>query len=446
MASRPRLKITLSAAPAAAPTPEAILAARWARLHAFLGSVHALGAPGEGGAPGPPPAPSAPPPPSGFSYEELYGGVVDVCSQRMAAPRYDRLLACLDARAAALLAGVAPEAGGGAPLPGALLLGRLRSAWATFSSELSLTAAVFQHLDRCHVAALPGAARSLWDVGVRLWGEQLEGRRAPLLARAAGALCEEVERERRGDAVDRGALGAVVRMLGAVGLMARHVERGLLDATSDFYEAEGARLMGGAGEVAEFLLHGEKRLQEEVRVCGGGGGVCTRALSFSLSNILTATPRPHPLPPQHDRNAAYLGLAGEGAGSVGGAALLSSVLRRTEAALLGRNAGVILERGVASFLRAGRLEDLRRLFMLMRKVHREEDVRAHFSAYVKVRARARCAVGRPPPSPPLSSPPALTHTHLPHPPLLSRRAAPRSWARTSPAGAARATRRRTRPW
>jgi hypothetical protein len=225
--------------------------------------------------------------PSTFSYEELYGGVVDVCSQRQSAALYERLLGSLEARAGALLGGVRAEL---APGSGALLLASLRGAWATFTSELTLVGAVFQHLDRSHVALLPGA-RSLWHVGVALWGAQLEGRRGALLARAVGALCEAVELERRGDAVDRGALAAVVRMLGVVGLMARHAAPSLLEATSAFYEAEGARLIG-AGPVADFLLHVERRLREEVRA---GRGWRVRLFSF----LCIYTPFTHTHTPTH---------------------------------------------------------------------------------------------------------------------------------------------------
>jgi hypothetical protein len=56
-----------------------------------------------------------------------------------------------------------------------------------------------------------------------------------------------------------------------------------------------------------------------------------------------------------------------------------------EAALLKRNAVAIVEGGVASLLQAGRLEDLRRLYLLMSSVKHEDDVRAQFAAVVKVR-------------------------------------------------------------
>jgi hypothetical protein len=284
MSARGRLKITLSA-PAASAASEDVFSTRWARLRAVLDAAYSLagGAPAAGGAGRPHPA---------FSYEELYGSVVDVCSQRQAAKLYERLLESLEGRVGALLSGVRAEA---APGAGAVLLGALRGAWATFTSELSLVGAVFQHLDRSHVAMLPGA-RSLWHVGVALWGAQLEGRQGALLARTAGALCEAVEQERRGDAVDRGALAAVVRMLGTVDLMARHAVPALLETTSAFYEAEGARLIG-SGPVADFLLHVERRLREEVR-----GGVCPRR---ARAHTFKLTHPPPPPPPTHTRTHAH---------------------------------------------------------------------------------------------------------------------------------------------
>ncbi len=275
--SRGRLKITLAAPSSAGPSAEDIFSSRWARLQSFLDAVFALSGLADGARA-----------PSTFSYEELYGGVVDVCSQRQSAALYERLLGSLEARAGALLGGVRAEL---APGSGALLLASLRGAWATFTSELTLVGAVFQHLDRSHVALLPGA-RSLWHVGVALWGAQLEGRRGALLARAVGALCEAVELERRGDAVDRGALAAVVRMLGAVDLMARLAVPPLLESTSAFYEAEGARLIG-AGHVADFLLHVERRLREEVRA----GGTRARARCPRTAPSPPSFPPPRSRPP-----------------------------------------------------------------------------------------------------------------------------------------------------
>lgn len=89
-----------------------------------------------------------------------------------------------------------------------------------------------------------------------------------------------------------------------------------------------------------------------------------------------------------------MGRAGEAAAAPAGGAgaaseegvPLSALVSRVEAALLKRNAAAIVEGGVASMLQAGQFDHLRRLYLMMNAVRHEDDVRAHFSAYVKVRA------------------------------------------------------------
>jgi len=234
--------------PAAAPAAADVLESRWARLAAFLSAVHALRDGGGGAAPAG----------RGFSFEELHGAVEDACLARAAPALLARLRAALDARVGALLA---PLAAGAADAPAASFLARLADAWAAHCGELALVKAAFLHLDRSYVIDLP--ERSLWDVGVALWGAALAAR-GDVLEKAVRSVCDLQRAERGGEAVDRGALAAVARMLLAVALFGGALAPPVLAATKDFYEAEGARQMN-ALDVSAYLLHAEARMQREVR-------------------------------------------------------------------------------------------------------------------------------------------------------------------------------------
>jgi hypothetical protein len=366
MAQRRVIKVNLKppSADCCVASPAEIFSSRWARLHAFLSSVYAL----HSGAPAPAPAAAAAAP----TYEELYGDVVDVCSQRQAPELYARLCACTEARASALLGGMPPSAAGGGDA--SAFLARLRGAWGVYCSELSLQRSIFQHLDRSYVALLPagggGGARSLWDVGVAQWGGALAQRRQALVASAVEGLCREVERERGGEVVDRRCLLAVARMLEAVGMFSEHAAPALLEATARHYAEEGQRLVE-ALDVAAYLQHVERRIREECGRCAAfldvGPGGCAGQQQQQQQ--------------QQD--------AGEAAAEAGAAApataFQAALLSHLEEALITRHCALLLERGLAPLLRAGSLEDLRRLFQLLARVHRVDALRVQFSEFVKVR-------------------------------------------------------------
>ena len=73
------------------------------------------------------------------------------------------------------------------------------------------------------------------------------------------ALLGQIEAERRGNAVDRGLLANVLRMLDALGLYAEAFERPFNQQTELFYAAEGVSGLSSM-EVPEYLLHSEVRL------------------------------------------------------------------------------------------------------------------------------------------------------------------------------------------
>ena len=82
-----------------------------------------------------------------------------------------------------------------------------------------------------------------------------------------GLLCL-VERERRGDGVDRALLQSLLRMLHSLGSYAEAFQRPFLEESNRFYRVEGGALMLELG-VPEYLKHCE------VGGEGREGGQCT---------------------------------------------------------------------------------------------------------------------------------------------------------------------------
>ena len=71
-----------------------------------------------------------------------------------------------------------------------------------------------------------------------------------------------IEKERHGDAVDRGLLKSLVRMLCDLQIYISAFEDKFLLATKQLYQAEGQRKMQEF-DVPEYLRHVDKRLSEE---------------------------------------------------------------------------------------------------------------------------------------------------------------------------------------
>eukprot|EP00887_Chlorella_sp_A99_P004032 scaffold11.g4032.t1 len=209
------------------------------------------------------------------SLEELYRAVEDLCLHKLGAKLYGLLQAECSAHVASLLAELATRTGLAPPA----FLAAAQRTWDDHCSQMLLIRQIFLYLDRTYVLG-GGAARSLFDMGLQLFREHLErhaqasGAPAspprPALplprffveARVVEGLLLLVEGERSGDAVDRGLLKGLVRMLSSLGLYASALEPPLLQATDRFYAAEGDALAGEL-EVPAYLMHCERRLDEE---------------------------------------------------------------------------------------------------------------------------------------------------------------------------------------
>lgn len=264
------------------------------------------------------------------SLEELYRAVEDLCLHKLGAKLYGLLQAECSAHVASLLAELATRTGLAPPA----FLAAAQRTWDDHCSQMLLIRQIFLYLDRTYVLG-GGAARSLFDMGLQLFREHLE-RHAQVEARVVEGLLLLVEGERSGDAVDRGLLKGLVRMLSSLGLYASALEPPLLQATDRFYAAEGDALAGEL-EVPAYLMHCERRLDEEY-------GRCDAYLE------------PRARKP-----------------------LIAAVERR----LLEAHVAALLDRGFDPLLAENRTPDLSRLYSLCARIGALEALRTHLKSHIR---------------------------------------------------------------
>lgn len=316
-----------------------MLEATWAVLRDFIAAVYESHA-------------------SSHSYQELYAAVEAAVIGKLGGAIYERLLDRVAAQVEALVGSLAhsSQVRERPRLPAlpctplhpplcatarwqdpAAHLGAVQSTWALHCRQTVTVRNVFLYLDRTYVRDTAGA-RPLWDVAMDCYRAQLLAR-PELLARIVSAFVALVTAERNGETVDRPMLSAVTRMCMALKLYGSHMQPALYACTDEYFASEGLACMASM-DVPEYLAHVERRLTEE-----------------------------------RDRVLAVMD-----AGS------LRAIIASAEESLVTRHRAAILEKGFNSLLDHRRSEVLRRLYGLMARVGKVEELRQAFLAYARVRA------------------------------------------------------------
>jgi len=193
------------------------------------------------------------------SLEELYRGVEDLCLQNMAARTYERLEAECESHIQASL-----EALRGQTPDTRAFLSLMHGCWSAHCEEMLTLRSIFLYLDRTYVMQT-AAKKSLWEMGLASFRTHLSGR-PDVVSKLRAGLLALIEQERSGDQVERSLLAELLRMLYDLGLYQRHFEVAFLEATTEFYLAEGAQKLLSL-DVPTLLLHVSGRLAaEEARV------------------------------------------------------------------------------------------------------------------------------------------------------------------------------------
>ncbi|KAG1686593.1 Cullin-4A [Nymphon striatum] len=235
------------------------------------------------------------------SLEELYQAVENMCSHRMASTLYNNLK--------------------------------------KVCQDHIMIRSIFLFLDRTYVLQNPTIS-SIWDIGLEMYRTHIIGH-STVQSRTVDGILKLIKEERFGEAVDRGLLKNLLRMLSDLQIYQSAFQEKFLQTTEQLYRAEGQQLMQER-EVPDFLLHTDKRLNEEKqRILHYLDNGTRRALIFCVEKQLLAEHSTH-----------------------------------------------ILQKGLDNLLEQNRIEVLSLLYNLYARIKNGlTELCTHFSAYIKKKGR-----------------------------------------------------------
>ncbi|KAL0352848.1 UNVERIFIED_CONTAM: Cullin-4 [Sesamum angustifolium] len=187
--------------------------------------------------------------PDPCDLEKLYQAVNDLCLHKMGGSLYQRIeKECEEFISAALqtLVGQSEDL--------AVFLSLVEKCWQDFCDQMLMIRGIALYLDRTYVKQTPNV-RSLWDMGLQLFRKHLS-LASEVEHKTVFGLLKMIESERLGEAVDRTLLNHLLKMFTALGIYAESFEKPFLEATSEFYAAEGIKYMQQS-DVPDYLKHVE---------------------------------------------------------------------------------------------------------------------------------------------------------------------------------------------
>ncbi|XP_036760674.2 cullin-4A isoform X2 [Manis pentadactyla] len=265
-----------------------------------------------------------------YNLEELYQAVENLCSHKVSPTLYKQLRQVCEDRVRAQILQFREDS-----LDSVLFLKKINTCWQDHCRQMIMIRSIFLFLDRTYVlqnSMLP----SVWDMGLELFRNHIIGDRM-VQSKTIDGILLLIERERNGEAVDRGLLRGLLSMLSDLQVYKDSFELKFLEETNCLYAAEGQRLMQER-EVPEYLNHVSKRLEEE------GDRVITY-LDHSTQKPLIAC---------------------------------------VEKQLLGEHLTAILQKGLDQLLDENRVPDLTQMYQLFSRVKGgQQSLLQHWSDYIK---------------------------------------------------------------
>eukprot|EP00698_Gefionella_okellyi_P004130 TRINITY_DN13866_c0_g1_i1.p1 TRINITY_DN13866_c0_g1~~TRINITY_DN13866_c0_g1_i1.p1 ORF type:complete len:812 (+),score=199.83 TRINITY_DN13866_c0_g1_i1:196-2436(+) len=266
--------------------------------------------------------------PVSCSLEELYKAVENLCIHKMAVNLCSRLQQeCeqhISVEATRLIGQTSdPDA----------FLSLVDNCWQDHCEQMHMIRSIFLYLDRTYVIGTP--LRGLWEMGLQQYRQYI-ATQPEVERKTIRGMLQLIERERRGETVNRALLGSLQRMLTALGIYADMFQRPFLEATVAFYGDEGRRCMQEM-EIPDYLRHVDSRLHEE-----------------------------------QDRVAHYLD-----------SSTRKPLITAVEVQLLAMHVDAILEKGFDALMGENRVADMGRMYKLFVRVNGLDKMKASLCSFIK---------------------------------------------------------------
>ncbi|KAL5579798.1 hypothetical protein UlMin_012240 [Ulmus minor] len=187
--------------------------------------------------------------PDSCDLEKLYQAVNDLCLHKMGGNLYQRIERECETHITAALQSLVNQS------PDLVVfLSLVERCWQDLCDQMLMIRGIALYLDRTYVKQTPNV-RSLWDMGLQLFGKHLS-LSSEVEHKTVTGLLRMIEKERLGEAVDRALLNHLLKMFTALGIYSETFEKPFLDCTSQFYAAEGMKYMQQS-DVPDYLKHVE---------------------------------------------------------------------------------------------------------------------------------------------------------------------------------------------
>ena len=237
------------------------------------------------------------------SLEQLYRSVEELCVQKHGEWLYLKLRAACELHAVQALELLRAASG---EESAETKLGSLARLWDRYCAQLHLVRHIFLYLDRTYLLQ-HAPHRSVFDMGLSFFRQHLDQSYHSVQSTVVQGVLRSIDAERRGDAVDRGLLKNLVRMLALLGLYEVVFMPLFLERSRAFYVEESQREVVEV-DLGAYLVYVERRLREEGGRCDAILEGMTRVLL--LKTVETCVIEPH---------VGYmLGGGGEGPRETGG--------------------------------------------------------------------------------------------------------------------------------
>ena len=279
-----------------------------------------------------------------LSFEELYQSVEDMCTWKMSEQLYIKLEKACDDHLGKLWSELVQkfESLGN----GEMLLESYNECWKDHCEQILMIRSIFLYLDRTYVLQQNSSTkRSIWEMGLYLFRTHFFAdtstsstpqQKNSIQDYFRQAMFTLIQQERAGENINRNLMYNLLRMLTALNLYHDFFELPFLQMSETFYLSEGTQLMEQM-RIPEYLAHINKRLTEEL-----------------------------------ERVVHYLDTSTR-----------KSIIAVVEETLIQPHVSSILDKGFTLIVDGNRIEDLRRLYRLLRRVNALDQLKQVFNQYIR---------------------------------------------------------------